>query len=69
MPDDGACEGTEVRSHFGFHIPEVIGFEGFPLLGSVGRIMATGTAVLGFCRGTEIADKVFAFFQLLLFHA
>ena len=52
--------------HFGFHILEVVGFEGFPLLWGIGRIMAKCTAVFGFGRSAEVADEVFALFQLLL---
>ena len=55
--------------HLRFHIPEVVGFEPFPFLRGVLRVMAIGDAVpvLGWC--AEVADEVFALFQLLLLQA
>ena len=56
-----------LNGHLRFHIPEVIGFEQRPFLRGICRIMSNKRTVPRFCRGAEIPDEVFAFFELLLF--
>ena len=56
-----------LNGHFRFHISKVVGFEQRPFLRRICRIMSNERTVLGFCRSAEIPDKVFAFFELLLF--
>ena len=55
-----------LNGHFRLHIPEVIGFEGGPLLRGVCGKPAEGGAIPGLSRRTEIAHQVFAFLELLL---
>ena len=56
-----------LNGHFRFHISKVVGFEQRPFLRRICRIMSNGRAASCFCRSAEITDKVFAFFELLLF--
>ena len=56
-----------LNGHFRFYIPEVVGFEQRPFLRRICRIMSNKRAVSCFCRGAEIPNEVFAFFEFLLF--
>ena len=56
-----------LNGHFRFHISKVVGFEQRPFLRRICRIMSNKRAVSCFCRGAEIPNEVFAFFEFLLF--
>ena len=55
--------------HLRLYIPEVVGFEGGPLLRRVCRKAAKGGAIPGLRRCAEIAHQVFALLEFLLLQA
>ena len=55
-----------LNGHLRLHIPEVVGFEGRPLLRRICGKAAEGGAIPGLCRRAEIAHQVFALLELLL---